>query len=521
MARRTSLSQFLWLVSLSFRSIAAGAIIVSFTGCQDPAAPPASLAPTRAPALAAKAGGADDAIPDEYIVTFDDSVTDAPGLAKQLGAEHGATVRHTYSAALKGFSAHMSAQAAAALEHNPHVARVEADRIASVDAVQSGATWGLDRIDQTALPLDSSYSATGDGTGVNVYIIDTGIRTSHVEFGGRAVGAYTSISDGRGTADCNGHGTHVAGTVGSARYGVAKNVKLYAVRVLDCAGSGTISGIVAGVDWVTKNRVRPAVANMSLGTSTSSTLDQAVQNSINAGVVYTVSAGNNATDACTQSPARVAGALTVAATQWDDTQLVYSNYGSCVDLYAPGRLVQSLGYATDTSTALMSGTSMSAPHVAGAAALVLQANPSATPAAVAQAITSSATPNAVIGASAGTANKLLYTGGLAAPVSMPTPTPIPTPTPAPTPAPAPALVVTFTVGCPKSLCTFDASATSGGSAPYAYTWAFGDATTNAGSSSAKVSHQYASKGTYVVKVSVTDAAGKAATSQATVSIKKM
>jgi subtilisin family serine protease len=342
-------------------------------------------------------------------------------------------VHATYSAALKGFAATLPAQALQGLVHNPNVAFIEADAVVQLDVTQSPATWGLDRIDQRNLPLSNSYTYNFTGAGVNAYIIDTGILATHNEFGGRVESGYTAINDGRGTNDCHGHGTHVAGTVGGATYGVAKGVRLYAVRVLNCSGSGTNAGVIAGIDWVTGNRIRPAVANMSLGGSASSAVDTAVNNSINAGVVYAVAAGNSNANACNYSPARAANAITVGATTSSDARASYSNFGTCLDLFAPGSSITSAWYSSNTSTNTISGTSMASPHVAGAAALYLQANPGASPQQARDALVNGATANVVTGAGSGSPNRLLYTlffGG--GPGPTPTPAPPPTATPVPT-----------------------------------------------------------------------------------------
>ena len=376
--------------------------------CQDAAGP---LAPESAPGVAPvvphfskAAPAASERIAGQYIVVFDETVRDVPGLARQLAAAHGGSLGHVYGAALKGFSAKLPDAAAAALARNPHVVRVEQDQVMRAFTTQSNATWGLDRVDQRDLPLSGSFTYTPTGAGVSVYIIDTGIRFDHTEFGGRAVSGYDVI-DGGTADDCNGHGTHVAGTVGGGTYGVAKGAKLVAVRVLGCDGSGTLSGVIAGIDWVTANHVKPALANMSLGGGASSSLDDAVRKSISKGVTYAVAAGNSNADACYYSPARVGEALTVGASTSSDARASFSNYGSCLDVFAPGESITSAWYSGSTAT--ISGTSMASPHVAGVAALYLQGNPGASPSTVANAITSTATTERLTGVS-GSPNKLVY-----------------------------------------------------------------------------------------------------------------
>lgn len=363
--------------------------------------------------------GADraSAIDGRYIVVMEGRASRSEGgKAVSQARDHGARKVQRFTTAIEGFSAKLSDRAVEALRTNPDVAYIEADQRVAIDATQSPATWGLDRIDQRNLPLNNSYTYTPTGQGVTAYIIDTGVLGTHNEFTGRMAAGYTAINDGRGTTDCNGHGTHVAGTVGGTTYGVAKKVTIRPVRVLDCNGSGSTSGVIAGVDWVTSNHSSgtPAVANMSLGGGVSSALDAAVNNSISDGVTYAVAAGNENTNACNGSPARVGAALTVGSTTSTDARSSFSNYGSCLDLFAPGSSITSAWYTSTSATNTISGTSMATPHVAGVAALYLQGSPSASPATVGSAITSTATTGVVTGAQTGSPNRLLYsplTGG--------------------------------------------------------------------------------------------------------------
>jgi aqualysin 1 len=363
------------------------------------------------------------AIPGRYIVVFKDGVpagavdaaiaeAEVAAAAESLDAAGGRQsleLHYRYESALVGFAASMPASSLQALEKNPNVAYIEPDQVITLSATQSPATWGIDRIDQRSLPLSNSYTYNYTGSGVTAYIIDTGILYSHNEFGGRASFGYDAF--GGNGADCNGHGTHVAGTVGGSVYGVAKSVTLKAVRVLDCGGSGTTSGVIAGVNWVASHHAAgaPAVANMSLGGGASSSLDTAVNNAINDGVTFAVAAGNSNRDACRYSPARVAAALTVGATTSSDARASYSNYGSCLDLFAPGSSITSAWYTSSTTTNTISGTSMATPHVAGVAALYLQANPGASPATVGSAIVNNATTGKVTSAGRNSPNRLLFT----------------------------------------------------------------------------------------------------------------
>lgn len=354
--------------------------------------------------------GADspNAIAGRYIVVFKDSASSRAvenAKAAALSAA-GAKLHYTYEAALKGFAADLPEAALNGLRRNPNVAYIEVDQVVTIDATQSPATWGIDRIDQRNLPLSNSYTYNYTGAGVTAYIIDTGLRYDHVEFSGRAVFGFDAFG-GTG-ADCAGHGTHVGGTVGGETYGVAKDVALVAVRVLDCSGSGTTTGVIAGVDWVTAHHAANSVANMSLGGGASTALDTAVRNSIASGVTYSLSAGNSRRDACKYSPARVTEAITVGATTSTDYKASYSNYGTCLDLFAPGSSITSSYYTSPTATAVMSGTSMAAPHVTGVAALYLQAHPGSTPLQVRNAMVENATPGLVINEGRGSPDLLLY-----------------------------------------------------------------------------------------------------------------
>jgi aqualysin 1 len=398
------------------RSIILGATLFAFGCVDEPTAPGDRSVP---PQATVNAGGqeAGTPIPDRYIVLFRKDVKDAPGLARKLANVPGGKLHFTYQYAVKGFAATLPPQAVAALESNPNVLLVEQDQIAAIVTIQSNATWGLDRIDQRARPLSTTYEYNQTGAGVRSYIIDTGILTSHSQFGGRASAGYDAL--GGNGQDCNGHGTHVAGTVGGSTYGVAKSTSLIAVRVLDCSGSGSNSGVIAGVDWVRNNHIKPAVANMSLGGGASSALDNAVTNAINAGVPFAVAAGNENVNACNSSPARAASALTVGSTTSTDARSSFSNYGSCLDIFAPGSSITSAWYTSTTATNTISGTSMASPHVAGVAALYLQTNPSASAATVNSAIINSATTGVVTSAGTGSPNRLLYSLFGAAPPPPP------------------------------------------------------------------------------------------------------
>jgi subtilisin family serine protease len=323
----------------------------------------------------------------------------------------GGTVRASFAHAIHGVVVELPPAAASALARNPRVVSIEPDGIATATTTQDQPTWGLDRIDQSALPLSRSYTYPETaGAGVTAYVFDTGVQAGHAEFGGRVDQGWSSIDTSVGTTDCNGHGTHVAGTIAGTTYGVAKAARITPLKVLDCAGSGPDSGVIAAIDWVIGNHEagRPAVANFSLTTSTLASLNTAIESLVNDGVTVAVAAGNDYGNACNSSPASAPSALTVGATDSSDTRPIYSNYGSCLDLFAPGSTITSANASGGSS--VKSGTSMASPHVAGAAALLLGVTPGASVAAVSSTIVSTATVGRVISAGTGSPNKLLFTG---------------------------------------------------------------------------------------------------------------
>ncbi|MDQ1613085.1 MAG: aqualysin 1 [Pyrinomonadaceae bacterium] len=365
--------------------------------------------PPAASAAGAKFRRNADAIPNRYIVVFNESVAKnkVKESADELARAHGGTIGFTYKHALRGFSVEMNEAQATALSRNPQVAFVEADMEVTGASTQTGAPSPLDRLDQRDLPLNNSYNYAGNGAGVNAYIIDGGIRLTHQEFGGRAVFAFDNVGDGRNGTDCNGHGTHVAGLIGGATYGVAKGVKLHSVRVLNCSNQALVSRVIAGIDWVTANHVKPAVANMSFFVGNASdAMDLSVRAMIAAGVTTVAAAGNLNRDASLHSPARVREAITVAATDLNDNRLPSSNFGSVVDVFAPGDRIVSAHYLDDASVFTRTGTSSAAPFVAGLVALYLAARPGDQPDAVGQAIMNSSTPGKVVSPGDGSPNLL-------------------------------------------------------------------------------------------------------------------
>ncbi|MER7487047.1 S8 family peptidase [Streptomyces sp. NPDC126497] len=368
---------------------------------------PAQAAPAEGTVLAA---GSPTAVKDSYIVTLKKAAgfKASSDAGRNLVERYGGSVRKTFGSALNGYTAALSAGEAGRLAADPAVASVEQNQRVSVAATQSGAPWGLDRIDQTSLPLSGTYTYPDSaGSGVTAYVIDTGVRITHQQISGRATYGYDAVDGDTTASDGNGHGTHVATTIAGSTYGVAKKAKIVAVRVLDDNGSGTTAGVIAGIDWVTRNHSGPSVANLSLGGGASTALDTAVRNSIASGVTYAVAAGNSGANASSYSPARVTEALTVGATTSTDARAGYSNHGSVLDLFAPGSSITAGWHTGDSATSTISGTSMATPHVAGAAAVYLAGHTSATPAQVASALVSGATTGKVTGPGSGSPNRLL------------------------------------------------------------------------------------------------------------------
>ena len=374
------------------------AVVLPLSGLTGPAGTAAAAPPSDSPAAARGA-----AIPDAYIVTLREGA-DPRGLA----ARYEAAPDFVYTSALTGFAARLNDGQRRALSRDRDVLAIEQDQVATADATQGSAPYGLDRIDQRALPLSGSYTYAATAGAVRAYVIDTGIATAHSQFGTRASNSYDAF--GGNGQDCNGHGTHVAGSIGAATYGVAKAVLLRGVRVLDCAGSGSNSGIIAGIDWVRANHIKPAVANMSLGGGFSSAVNTATTNLINAGVHTSVAAGNENQDACNASPASASGTTTVGASDRTDTRASFSNFGGCVDLYAPGVSITSTWLNGTTNT--ISGTSMASPHVAGVAALYKAVNGDAASSTITSWLINNSTANVVKSNVTGTPNRLLFTSAL-------------------------------------------------------------------------------------------------------------
>jgi serine protease len=472
------------------------------------------------PAYAGEVQRSANPIPGQYIVVLNDDAVrpvDADihdqrptlrDLGRGLANQHGGRIGRQYGAALAGFAIDSSAAAAEKWAADARVAYVAEDGWVEIASEETSASWGLDRIDQRDAALDNLYSYYADGSGIDLYVVDTGLRSTHQDFSGRVdlAASFSTVDDGLGTEDCNGHGTHVAGIAGGATFGVAKGVTLHPVRVLDCYGRGAVSDIVAGVDWITARYPKPrknrpelpkrAVVNMSLATNWTQVLDEAVSRAIATGITFVVAAGNSGDDACVYSPARVPGAITVGATTAANARAAYSNFGACLDLFAPGDFILSDSIADDAATMVMAGSSMAAPHVAGTVALLLSVNPALSPAEVSTLLATAATAEAVTEAGSGSPNRLLFAPFTGDGVDMPP-------------------VALFTASCSSGTCTLDAAPSADDRGIVAYAWDFGNGRTGSGE---RVTARYGRNGPAqaLVTLDITDSAGQVSTFQATI-----
>jgi serine protease len=445
------------------------------------------------------------ALGNERAALADDRGAAVSAMARELAGTHRGAAGRRFSTVLDGFAFSGDEAAAAALAADPRVDFVEEDGVVELADAQTPPSWGLDRVDQRPNPLDNVYNYAADGTGIDLYVIDTGIRSTHDDFGGRVdtVNAYSAIDDGFGTEDCNGHGTHVAGIAGSTTYGVAKNVTLHPVRVLNCFGQGQVSDVIAAIDWITARYPTPrrgpkpptrAIANISLSAGWTYSFDYAVDRSVAAGVTYVVAAGNGGNDACGFSPSRTPNAIKVGASDGTDAQAAFSNRGSCVDLFAPGAWITSTYNRNDSDAVLMSGTSMAAPHVAGTAALMLSINPNARPQDVKATLLAASTTGAMSNLGEGSPDRLLYSAFAGSGADYPP-------------------VAGFTYLCRGQDCTFDAKASADDWGIVDYDWDFGDGTRPGSGIAPKHKYGRNAGGLFLVTLTVTDSTGQTATIQ--------
>ncbi|MBA2683262.1 MAG: S8 family serine peptidase [Gemmatimonadaceae bacterium] len=473
--------------------------ILCIAACNDASTAPApsQASAPKAPAVSPSA----DAWTGHYIVVLKSGAPSSDALVHRHSLSKQLKMDQRFGTVMRGFSAAVTDDDIDSLRNDPDVESVVQDRFVHQLGTETGMGWALDRVDQKLMPLNGAFAYGATGAGVNIYVVDGGIRYTHTEFGGRAKLAYDAL--GGDGSDCSGHGTGVAGIAGGSVHGVAKDATIWSVRVFPCNGTTTLSTILAGVDWVTANHKSPAVANLSLGAAAAPILDSAVERSIRAGVSYVVAGGNNNGDACTMSPGKLKDVINVGSTDASDTRASWSNYGSCISMFAPGVAVASADYYSDVSLASWNGTSMSAPMVAGAVALYLQGHPTATPATVRSAIVGNSTAATVKNLS-GSGDKMLYTAWIGSGTATPPPAAPPAPPPV---APAIPTVsgAAVSYNCSKNVCAFDASASKPKAGVSSYAWTFGDGTFGSGS---KWVHTYPSSANFTWSVKIVDKAGK-------------